>query len=74
VIRVWREGFVTELIEFLRCMPLILSAFALAAERSSLSNCLVAVASEVSELLPKPADVEERSDLRGREETPFEST
>jgi hypothetical protein len=55
-------------------MPFILSAFALAAERSSLSDYLAAAASEVSELLPKPADAKERSDLRGREETPFRGT
>jgi len=55
-------------------VPLILGAFALVVERSSLSNCLTAAASEVSELLPKPADAEDRSDLRGREETPFRST
>ncbi|CAK9878648.1 unnamed protein product [Sphagnum jensenii] len=62
-IRVWREGVVTELIEFLRCVLLILDAFALATERSSLSDCLAAAASEVSELLPKPANAEERSNL-----------
>jgi len=55
-------------------VPLILGAFALATKRSSLSNCLAAAASEVSELLPKPADAEERSDLWGREETPFGGT
>jgi len=55
-------------------VPLILGAFALAAERSSLSNCLAAAVSEVSELLPKPAGAEERSDLRVREETPFGGT
>jgi hypothetical protein len=63
-IRVWREGVVTELIESLRYVPLFLGAFALAAERSSLSNCLAAAAiSEVFELLPRPVETEEESDL-----------
>jgi hypothetical protein len=64
VIRVWREGVFTEPIESLRCVPLFLGAFALAAERSSLSDCLaVAAISEVFELLPEPAETEEVSDL-----------
>jgi len=63
-IRVWREGVFTELIESLRCVPFFLDAFALAAERSSLSDCLAAVAiSEVFDLLPEPAEIEEVSDL-----------
>jgi hypothetical protein len=75
VIRVWREGVVIELIESLRCAPLFFGAFALAAERSSLSDCLAAtVISEVFELLPEPAETEEISDLRGRGETPFGGT
>jgi hypothetical protein len=69
-----KGGVVIELIEFLCCMPFILDAFALAAERSSLSDCLATTASEVSELLPKPADAEKKSDLWGREETPFRGT
>jgi len=56
-------------------VPLFLDAFALAAERSSLSNCLAAAAIfEVFELLPEPAETEEVSDLRGRGETPFGGT
>jgi len=56
-------------------VPLFLGAFALAAERSSLSDCLAVVAiSEVFELLPETAETEEVSDLRGRGETPFEGT
>jgi hypothetical protein len=72
---VWREGVFTELIESLRCVPLFLGAFALAAERSSLFDCLVAAAiSEVFELLPELTETEEVSDLRGRGETPFGGT
>jgi len=56
-------------------VPLFLGAFALAAERSSLSDCLAAATiSEVFELLPEPAETEEVSDLRGRGETPFGGT
>jgi hypothetical protein len=74
VIRVWREGVFTELIKSLRCVPLFLGAFALV-ERSSLSDCLATTAiSEVFELLPKPAEIEEVSNLRGRGETPFGGT
>ncbi len=69
------EGVFTELIKSLRCVPLFLGAFALAAERSSLSDCLAATAiSEVFELFPEPAETEEVSDLRGRGETPFGGT
>jgi hypothetical protein len=53
-------------------MPLFFDAFALAAERSSLSDCLAAaVISEDFEPLPAPAKTEEESDLRGGGETPF---
>jgi hypothetical protein len=56
-------------------VPLFLDAFALAAERSSLSDCLAATAiSEVFELFPEPAETEEVSDLRRRGETPFGGT
>jgi hypothetical protein len=56
-------------------VPLFLGTFALAAERSSLSGCLVAAAVfEVFELLLEPAEIEEVSDLRGRGETPFGGT
>jgi hypothetical protein len=56
-------------------VPLFLDAFALAAERSSLSNYLAVVAiSEVFELLPEPAETEEVSNLRGKGETPFGGT
>jgi hypothetical protein len=56
-------------------VPLFLNAFALAAERSSVSDCLAtAIISEVFELLLEPAETEEVSDLRGRGETPFEGT
>jgi hypothetical protein len=71
---VWREGVITELNEFLCCELLILGAFALAAKRSSLFDCLAAAVSKFSKPLPKPADAEERSDLRGREENPFGGT
>jgi len=55
-------------------VPLFLGAFALAAERSSLSDCLAAAAiSEVFELLPEPAETEVSS-LRGRGEIPFGGT
>jgi len=41
-------------------VPLFLDVFALAAERSSLSNCLATTAiSEVFEFLPGPAETEE---------------
>jgi hypothetical protein len=56
-------------------VPLFLGAFALAAERSSLSDCLVVGAIfEVFELLPEPAETDEVSDLQGRGETPFGGT
>jgi hypothetical protein len=75
VIRVWREGVFTELIESLRCVPLFLGAFALATERSSLSDYLAeATISEVFKLLPEPPKTEEVSDLRGRGETLFGGT
>jgi hypothetical protein len=75
VIRVWREGVFTKLIESLCCVPLFLDAFALAAKRSSLFDYLAATAiSEVFELLPKPAETKEVFDLRGRGETPFGGT
>jgi hypothetical protein len=46
-------------------VPLFLGAFALAAERSSLSDYLAAAAiSEDFEPLPEPAEIEEESDLR----------
>jgi hypothetical protein len=46
------EGAATELIEFLRYALLTFGIFALATERSSLSNCLAIAASKVFE--PKP--------------------
>jgi hypothetical protein len=56
-------------------VPLFLGAFALAAKRSSLSDCLAATTiSEVFELLLEPAETEEVSDLRGRGDTPFRGT
>jgi hypothetical protein len=56
-------------------VPLFLGAFALAAERSSLSDCLPTTAIfDVFELLPEPAETEEVSDLRRRGETPFGGT
>jgi hypothetical protein len=56
-------------------VPLFLGAFALAAERSSLSDCLATSAIfEVFELLPEPVETEEVFDLRGRGETPFGGT
>jgi hypothetical protein len=62
---------ITKLLEFFLCEFLIFGAFALAAERSILSVCLVASVSESSELLPKSAGTEEKFDLRGWEESPF---
>jgi hypothetical protein len=45
-------------------VPLFLGAFDMAAKRSSLSDCLATAAnSEIFELLPKPAETEEESDL-----------
>jgi hypothetical protein len=56
-------------------VPLFLGTFALAAERSSLSDYLaVAAISEVFELLPRLVETEEESDLRGMGETPFGGT
>jgi hypothetical protein len=57
-------------------VPLFLNAFAVAAERSSLSDYLAAAAtiSEVFELLPGRVETEEVSDLRGRGKTPFRGT
>jgi hypothetical protein len=56
-------------------VPLFLGAFALAAKRTSLSDCLAAVAIyEVFELLLEPVETEEVSDLQGRGETPFGGT
>jgi hypothetical protein len=56
-------------------VPLFLGIFALAAERSSLSDCLAEAAiSEVFELLPEPAEIEEVSDLRGRGDPPLGGT
>ncbi len=70
-IREWGEGEALELFRFLRCCELLaFGAFALAAERSNLSDYLAAVVSETSELLPRPAGAEEKSNLRGRGETP----
>jgi hypothetical protein len=65
---------ITELVEFFRNEFLTLGAFALAAERSILSDCLAAAMSEPSELLSGPTDTEYTSDLRGWEESPFEGT
>jgi hypothetical protein len=56
-------------------VPLFLGVFALATERSSLSDCLAAtVISEVFEFLPGLVETEEVFDLRGRGETPFGGT
>jgi hypothetical protein len=56
-------------------VPLFLGAFALAAERSSLSDCLATTAiSKVFEFLPGPVETEEVFDLRGRGEIPFGGT
>ncbi len=57
-IREWGKGVITELVEFFCNEFLTLDAFALAAERSILSDCLAAAMSEPSELLPGPTDVE----------------
>jgi len=74
-IKVWREGVFTKLIKSLRCVPLFLGAFALAAERSSLSDCLAAATiSEDFEPLPELAETKEESDLRRGGETPFGGT
>jgi hypothetical protein len=73
-IREWGEGVITELLEFFLFEFLAFGAFALATERSFLSVCLVATVSEPSELLPRPAGAEEKSDLRGWEEYPFGGT
>jgi hypothetical protein len=73
-IRKWGEGVITELFEFFCCEFLAFEAFALALERSFLSVCLAAAVSEPFELLPRPAGAEEKSDLRGKEESPFEGT
>jgi len=67
-IREWGEGVITELFEFFRCEFLAFGAFAVASERSFLSVCLAATVSKPSELLPRPAGAEEKSDLRGRED------
>jgi hypothetical protein len=47
---------IIELVEFLRNEFLTLGAFALAAERLILSDCLAVAMSEPSELLPRPTD------------------
>jgi hypothetical protein len=65
---------ITELLEFFLCEFLAFGAFALAAERSILSVCLATAVSKSSELLPRPASAEKKSDLRGWEESPFEGT
>jgi len=70
-IREWGEGVIIELFEFFRCKFLAFGAFALAAERRFLSVCLATAVSEPSELLSRPVGTEEKSDLRGREESPF---
>jgi hypothetical protein len=57
-IREWGEGVITELVEFFRNEFLTLDAFALAAERSILSDCLTATMSEPPELLPGPTNTE----------------
>jgi hypothetical protein len=49
---------ITELVEFFRNEFLTLGAFALAAERSILSDCLAAAMSEPFELLPGPTETE----------------
>jgi hypothetical protein len=49
---------ITELVEFFHNEFLTLGAFALAAERFILSNCLATAMSEPSELLPGPTDTE----------------
>jgi hypothetical protein len=73
-IREWGEGVITELFEFFLRVFLAFEAFALAAERSFLSVCLAMAVSEPSELLPRLASTEEKSNLRGREESPFGGT
>ncbi len=73
-IREWGEGVITELLEFFLYEFLAFGAFALAAERSILSVCLAATVSESSELLPRPAGAEKKTDLRGWEESPFGGT
>ncbi len=73
-IKEWGEGVITELLEFFLCEFLAFGAFGLVAERSFLSVCLAAAVSESSELLPRPAGIEEKSDLRGWEESPFRGT
>jgi len=74
MIREVGEGVVAEMPDFFCCEFLSFGAFALAAERSFLSVCLAAVVSESSKFLPRPADTEEISDLRGWEESPFGGT
>jgi hypothetical protein len=73
-IREWGKGVITELLEFFRCKFLVFGAFALAAERLFLSVCLGAAVSEPSELLLRPVGTKEKSDLWGREESPFGGT
>jgi hypothetical protein len=58
MIREWGEGAITKLVEFFRNEFLTFGAFALAAKRSILSNCLAVAMSEPSELLPGPTDTE----------------
>jgi hypothetical protein len=58
MIREWGKGVITELVEFFRNEFLTLGTFALATERSILSDCLAAAMSEPSELLPRPTDTE----------------
>jgi hypothetical protein len=65
---------ITELFEFFCCEFLAFGVFALASKRSFLSVCLAAAISEPYELLPRPAGAEEKSNLRGREESPFGGT
>jgi len=59
---------ITELLEFFLCEFLAFGAFALAAERSILSVCLAAAVPEPSELLPRLAGTEGKSDSWGWEE------
>jgi len=57
-IREWGEGAITELVKFFHNKFLTLDAFALAAERSILSDCLAAAMFKPSELLSGPTDIE----------------
>jgi len=68
------EGVVAGVVEFLHWVLLSFGAFTLATERSSLSTCLAAAASEVSEPRPWLADAERESKVRGEGKDPFRGT